>query len=252
MTTPKQLLQRLDDIAQSLKESGHGRMLIGLGSVGFEHERLDEYSDLDFFAVVEEGWKGSFIVDLAWLNRASRVAWSFQNTADGYKLLFEDGIYAEFAVFEPQELAHIPFKAGRVVWAAEGVDHQLAVPVMPLPVREERSTEYLLGEALSNLYVGLGRFRRGEKLSAFRYIQGYAVDRVLELAGRMEPAQVVSNDEFTLERRCEARFPELARALPALMPGYEAAPQAARQILALLEAHFTVDAVIKARIEELM
>ena len=39
-----------------------------------------------------------------------------------------------------------------------------------------------LGEALTNLYVGMAREKRGEKLSAMRFIQGYAVDRLLELA----------------------------------------------------------------------
>ena len=44
------LLKRLDDIGQSLERSGHALALIGLGSVGVELDRLDSYSDLDFFA----------------------------------------------------------------------------------------------------------------------------------------------------------------------------------------------------------
>ena len=65
---------------------------------------------------------------------------------------------------------------------------------------------FLLGEALSNLYVGLGRLRRGEKLSALRFIQGYAVDRVLELARRVESEQPGFPDPFNAERRFEQRI----------------------------------------------
>jgi hypothetical protein len=47
------LLYRLDEIGKSLEKSGHALALIGLGSVGLELERLDQYSDLDFFVIVQ-------------------------------------------------------------------------------------------------------------------------------------------------------------------------------------------------------
>ncbi len=49
------LLKRLDEIGLSLERSGHGLALLGLGSVGLELDRIDAYSDLDFFAIVEAG-----------------------------------------------------------------------------------------------------------------------------------------------------------------------------------------------------
>jgi len=55
---PAALLARLDAIGRALDASGHGMALLGLGSVGLELERLDAYSDLDFFAIVEAGHKG--------------------------------------------------------------------------------------------------------------------------------------------------------------------------------------------------
>jgi lincosamide nucleotidyltransferase B/F len=113
---------RLDEIGQSLERSGRGLALIGLGSVGAELQRLDEYSDLDFFAIVEQGHKWGFINDLGWLSEINPIAYCFKNSPDGYKLLFEDGIFCEFAVFEPAELAHIPFAAGRIVWKQPWVD----------------------------------------------------------------------------------------------------------------------------------
>ena len=55
------LLKRLDEIAQSFAKRPHALALIGLGSIGQELDRLDDYSDLDFFAIVEDGHQQSFI-----------------------------------------------------------------------------------------------------------------------------------------------------------------------------------------------
>ena len=85
------LLKRLDEIGQSLERSGHALALIGLGSVGLELDRLDSYSDLDFFAIVQKGYKRSYLDSFEWLSDVHPIAFSFLNTEDGYKVLFEDG-----------------------------------------------------------------------------------------------------------------------------------------------------------------
>ena len=81
------LLSRLGDIGASLARSKKGVALIGLGSVGIELNRLDEFSDLDFFAIVEPGYKAEFIERLDWLGSICPIAYSFRNTPDGHKLL---------------------------------------------------------------------------------------------------------------------------------------------------------------------
>jgi len=60
-----------------------------------------------------------------------------------------------------------------------------------------------VGEALTNLYVGLSRERRGEQLSTTRFIQGYAVDYVLGLAKRDAASADADADAFIVERRYE-------------------------------------------------
>ena len=55
MNKTELLLQRLDDIGQSLKDSRQALALLALGSCGAERERLDQYSDLDFFVIVKDG-----------------------------------------------------------------------------------------------------------------------------------------------------------------------------------------------------
>ncbi|CAH7070451.1 hypothetical protein VCHA54P496_10334 [Vibrio chagasii] len=114
--TPTMLLQRLDSIGQCLRASNKALALLGLGSVGIETERLDQYSDVDFFAIAQAGQKQHFLNNLNWLSDVHPIDYSVRNTVDGYKVLYADGIFCEFAVFEPHELAHIPFAEGRIVW----------------------------------------------------------------------------------------------------------------------------------------
>ena len=146
---PRDLLLRLEAIAASLRASGQALALIGLGSVGQDTARLDAWSDLDFFAIVEPGTKGRYLNNLDWLAAAHPLAWHFQNTVDGHKALMADGVFCEFAVFEPLELAHIPFAPGRVVWKRESVDDDIALPRKPLPAPAPPGEEWIVGEALS-------------------------------------------------------------------------------------------------------
>jgi lincosamide nucleotidyltransferase len=249
MNTDDRLLERLEAIGRSVAGTGQGLAVIGLGSVGTELMRLDAYSDLDFFVIVRPGAKQEFLDSLFWLEEAAPMVYSFMNTVDGFKLLFEDGIFAEMAVFEADELAGIPFTGGRFVW--QDPDFQLPVPLEgnKLPAAEaEHAIEWLVNEALTNLYIGLGRFQRGEKLSAARFIQGHALDRLLELAPLIEKPRTAQADPFDRARRFEQSFPGTAVHLPQFMPGYENSPAAAQAILAFLDRHFEVNPAIKKAI----
>jgi len=251
MPNPHELLTRLDAIGTSLSATNHGLALLGLGSVGLEIDRLDAYSDLDFFAIVEPGHTRRFIDNLDWLERVHPVAYAFKNTDVGYKLLYADGIFCEMAVFDLDELAGIPFAPGRVVWKRADVDETIATPRKSLPSGGAQSQEHLLGEALTNLYVGLARFHRGEKLSAARFIQQYAVDRVLDLVSAQETAPGGSADPFTPERRVEGRYPILAERLPDFLQGYERSPASASAILDFLADRFDVNPAMSAAIRSL-
>lgn len=248
---PKQLLHRLDEIGQSLARSAHGLALIGLGSVGLERQRLDEYSDLDFFVIVDAGYKQNYLDDLGWLSEICPISYCFKNTADGYKLLFSDGIFCEIAIFEPAELESAAYAPGEIVWKREDAPDSFARPVKAPGDPEKHSPEWLVGEALTNLYVGLGREKRGERLSAMRFIQSYAVDRLLELSEQVEAPQPAFRDVFANERRFEQRFPQAARLLPAWAQGYERNVPSALAILSFLEANFPVNPAIAARIRAL-
>ncbi len=245
------LLQRLEAIGSSLEKTGLAVALIGLGSVGTELNRLDEFSDLDFFVIVKNGAKQGFLTDLTWLTKLKPVTYFFQNTEDGFKLLFEDDVFCEFAVFEQHELANIPFTAGRIIWKADGIPDEIAVPIRNSSLHKH-SLEWNLGECLTNVYIGMKRYARGEKLIAARFVQQYAVDRIIELNHRIETAKNDMADPFNQERRVEQRYPILNQALSLFVQGYERTPESALAILVWLENKFKINQGIASAIRKVI
>ncbi len=250
MTKVHRLRQRLDELGQVLARTPDVRALLGLGSSGAELDRLDDYSDLDFFVVVAPGSKPRFLASLDWLDAVHPLAYAFRNTEDGYKALFADGVLCEFAVFERAELAVASYTAGRVIW--QHPDEHEPIPAahgIPAPTRT-RSLDWLANEALTNLYVGLERDERGETLSAMRFIQHYAVDRVLEMSALIAAPTAAHRDPFAPERRYEQRFPDLARHLPDFARGYRHNRASALAILTFLEQHATIAPVMADAIRQ--
>lgn len=252
---PALLLARIDAIGASLAASGHALALIALGSIGRDTDRLDAWSDLDFFAIVEPGHKARYVDELDWLDAAHPLAWHFQNTRDGHKALMTDGVFCEFAVFEPAELEAIPFAPGRIVWKRAGVEDAIAVPRRPPPEASLPDETWIVGEALSCLLVGLLRWHRGEKLAAMRMVQSHALDRLIELdALRLQQRGEAAPgaDPFSRERRVEQRQPALRDELPLIAAGYQHTPQAALALLQALQRRGALlnDAVV-ARIRAL-
>ena len=246
------MLRRLDDLGAHLATRQDALALIGLGSAGIEHDRLDEHSDLDFFVVVEDGAKHRYLESIDWLEAPCPVAYSFVNDRNGRKALYADGIFAEYAVFTVEELARIPFTGGRIVWqrddAPDGLADRGEAPAGP----PYDTVEFHLNEALTNLYVGLHRELRGERLTAARFIQSYAVDRVIALL-RLTSSQVRHRrDPFDPSRRVEQAYPPDVLPLAAMVPGYERNRQAARVTLGWLEDRFAVDPVIASAIHRLL
>lgn len=254
MNPVERLTGRLEALAQVLEARPEALALLGLGSVGLESARLDAWSDLDFFVIVQAGGKKTWLTDPSWLSEAAPVAYRFQNTEDGFKLLWADGVFGEMAVFEPEELPNIPFTEGRVWWHRSGFDLNLLKPRNHTgQAWTPPSAEHCLGELLTCLYVGLCRWHRGEKLSAWRFIQGYCLDRVLELAEFWLPVQPGLKDPYNRDRRVEGRYPQLEPVFRAALLGYERSPEAALALLAWVknQAPDRVNAALSQEIERL-
>ncbi|MDN3680227.1 hypothetical protein QWZ04_07800 [Vibrio tapetis subsp. quintayensis] len=251
MPTKSTLLQRLNEIGQSLENSGKALALLGLGSVGNETDRLDEYSDLDFFVIVQSNQKQLFLESLWWLESVKSINYKVRNTVDGYKALMSDGIFCEFAVFEVHELEGIPFSEGRVIWQDKDFDANVCTPKNCPAEAEPHNIDWVLGEALTNLYVAICRFNRGEKLSAMRFCQSFALDRLIDLVNKTEKPQCESIDLFVADRRLEQRYPNFANLLPTFAQGYQNTPQSILAQLGFLETHFKVNSSMSSLIIDL-
>lgn len=247
-----QLLQRLEGIGESLARRVSALMLLGLGSVGLETVRLDEYSDLGFFVIVGSGHKQHYLDRLDWLEEVYPLAYAFRNTRDGFKIMFYDGIYGEFAVYEEEELATCAYHGGRIVWHAPGYDtSQIAASSAALPPIRGNELDHPLNEALTNLYVGLCRYLRGEKLSATRFVQNFAVDSIISVLHLLEQEVDYFPDPFGNERRIEKRFPQFAAMLGEIVQGYQHVPESALRILRYLEQSYNVNRKMSDEIRRL-
>lgn len=246
------LLQRLDEIGKSLETKDGALLLLGLGSVGIETDRLDEYSDLDFYVIVGKGFKSRFIERLDWLEEVHPLAYQFRNADVGHKILFEDAVYGEFAVFEEDEMANVAYAGGRIVWSNSSYRSMERVnPDGQTPVLRKAALDHPLNEALTNLYVGLGRYLRGEKLSATRFVQGYAVDSILSVLHLLESEVDYFPDPFGNERRMEIRFPRFAQIIRSMIQGYDRVPESAICLLNYLEEVYPVNSRLCGEIRRL-
>lgn len=243
------LINRLNLLADRLKKRNDCLGLLALGSCA-EQERLDEWSDLDFFVFVEKGSQSLYLSNLDWLEECSPLAFVFRNTKDGHKILWEDGVYAEYAVFELDMMSDIPYSKGTFIFKRDGVDLlESSLLSMPNPYQ---TIEYASNEILTNLYVGLLRYHRGEVLSAFRLIQVHAIDRFIAMAHLVYPTQSTQVDLFSLERRVEQRHPELIEVFNKSLLGYKHIPVSAQLILDYLKTITELNPMMVDEIERLI
>ena len=250
-SVPDRLLAFLDRLGAELDRRGDAVALLGLGSVGRDLHRLDEHSDADFFVIVGDvETRDRYIDDIGWLEAAHPVVWSFPNSQHGRKALLADGLFAEYAVFALSDLATAGYPPARVHWSRADAPAGLDLPNTPLPSPPSLANE--VGEAITNLYIGLHRDLRGERLTATRFIQGYAVDRWVTVLGLLGLGRGPQQDVFAVERGAERRFGPDVLPLAELLPGYERNGEAAATLLRLLEAHVDLDPAMAAAVRELV
>ncbi len=246
---PEDLLKRMEDIAKHVSNMPHTCAVIGLGSMGKEQHRLDAYSDLDFFVITDDEYKQQMIEDLSWLSSVYPIGYAFRNTIDGYKVLFMDGIFAEFAVFSKTEVPHVAQQEAHLFWKKEDYHDDALLIKKNIHVHHIQDPNFHLEEALTNLFVGLSRALRGEKLSGLRFIEGYAVDHIINYI-RLTQTFDHDVDVFNLERRVERHYPELEHSLPGMLSGYLNLNLSATHILNWINHVHQINPILKTAIQD--
>ena len=217
----------IDSVAD--REGVLGLVLAGSGA---EPERIDEWSDHDFFLVVRsdpEGWRQH----LNWLPDHERIVLRPRETDHGLKVLYDDGHVLEFAVATPEEMADWSVNMYSVVLDHGGVSELLAR--MAGRTREPSGQDVDdIQLFLAHLFIGTGRARRGEVLAANLSIRGHAMRHLLPVwRHRVEPHVGAAIDSLEPNRRFEQAYPSAAAELAeALAQPPEAA---ARALLAAAE-----------------
>lgn len=186
-----------------------------LGSAA-DPARADEWSDVDVWLVVAEGTQDRYREELSWLPGHDGIVVVARETEHGRAVVFDDGSYVELAVASIGDLAVFRATQARVVLDRGGVAEAVAaVTVTPRePDRElaRRAMAMLCGRLL----VGVGRARRGEVLSAGRFVRELAVAEILVALRELCPAPGAGRlDPLDPTRRVEIVHPARAAELAA-------------------------------------
>jgi hypothetical protein len=206
--------------------------VLGLGSLA-RPQRMDSYSDLDFFLLVETPFKPDFLSNLSWLPLGEK-GYCFQNTNDGFKALITGDIFVECAVFTLDELPSISYDRPTIYYLKDP-SIQSKIP-MKIKTIEPLNPVYYLEECISQLLIGLQRWHRKETFAAFTMIQVVAVESFLKATLPPWPSSI-DPDPYVYARRIEQAYPESESLLSLLVLGYDHTFQSAKTLYALLKKH---------------
>ena len=211
-----------DDFTDHLTASLDGRPeVLGLVAAGSFASGPDAWSDHDFLVITEPSATSALRADPSWLPHHERLVLHFRETAHGMKGVYDDGHLVEYAVFAPDEIQQARLNRTRVLLDRADVTDRVAAVVAGTPdleAAEAESDDYLHGQLLTALLVGVQRHRRGEHLSGVDFVHRFALRHFLVLLARHVPAERPEvRDNLNPFRRVELAYPavgaELARIL---------------------------------------
>ena len=230
-------LARFEKYSESLMQSciQHPK-IIGLVLVGStaETQRVDEWSDHDFFVITEEGDQEALRQKLTWLPDPDSIAFSFRETEHGLKVVYKSGEVLEFAVFSCDELRVCMVNHHRLAYGNEKVEQALAEATNRLPPVVVGDDLADFRHFLSVLVIQVGRSRRGERITAVQGIHGGATTALLKVLTRRLPADP-RLDKLDVSRRFEFVHPEIGMAIANALT--QEPESAARDLLKISEMY---------------
>ena len=187
--------------------------LVALGTMA-EPTWRDAWSDHDFWVVTQPGRQERLLDDLDWLPNSDAILVRARHGSRHYSVMYRSGHRAEFAVFDQEEAATGTVTVYRVLFdradVAEVVTRALEHG-RPQSWSEARGV-FVFDNFLVLLCTAVARWRRGEQLSARRYLDQFALDSLLALA----LTDSADRDPVDPRRHIERRRPRLAQALESL------------------------------------
>ena len=169
----------IDALIAALQPDDRVLGLVALGSMA-TLTRADAYSDYDFFVITRPGKQERFRQRQDWLPGHDNIALVYRETEHGLKVLFNAGRLAEYAVFDPDELTVARVNDYRILFDKADIAARMArvrdaTAREASEKRESQSDAFHFGQFVCLLYVGCGRWARGEKLSGRQFVAGHAL-----------------------------------------------------------------------------
>lgn len=213
--TPENYQKFTEDLAHRLSSDARVLGLIAVGSMAAQDYFPDRWSDHDFFVIVQPGHQEDFKKDLSWLPDANEIVFHFRETAHGLKVLYGNGHLLEFALFDPQELHLAQVNRFRILFNRIDLEGQMqTIRARTAEHTGEKDVSWLLGQFLTNLLVGAGRYQRGEKLSGHFFVKTSALKNLILLCHVcLETSGKKMLDDLDPFRRFEFAFPEAGQKL---------------------------------------
>jgi hypothetical protein len=201
-------------LCQTLERDARILALVALGSMA-QPERIDQWSDHDFWVVTRPESQDTLLTDLSWLPDAADIVLALRQAPQYYTVFYRSGHISEFAVFTPQQLTQGKTNAYRILFDRKHITEQVQA-IYERTGREPQGAEHdalLCGNFLVHIWMGVQRSRRGEVLSAYGYLTHAALNDLLLLLMRHVPTpQPALRDSFDPRRRFEQLYPAIGAA----------------------------------------
>jgi hypothetical protein len=219
--TPERYADYLDRLTGWARSHPDVVGLVALGSTAGTTHQPDEWSDHDVWIVTHDGAAAVLRDDVrAWLPDAERIVMVLDETRHGRCALYDDGHLVELAVFDEGELDVARVNAHRVLHDEGGIADRLVAmrATTEREVAARPGSDHLVQEWAVQVVVALGRWARGERLSASSRVRGTALRLLLEvLAANVPPEQPADLDDLDPHRRFERAYPALGARLDAAL-----------------------------------
>ncbi len=194
--------------------------LMAVGSTACLSHQPDEWSDHDFWVIVEPGAEEWFHTHCEWLPDSEQIVLLFREPHGGFKTVYRSGHLLEFAVSDRRTLLQARINDYQMLIDRIGLTADVA-RMQEVTASESNSVPddlCLLGQFITNLLVGVGRYRRGEYLSARQVITVVALHALLRLISRrVSPNTPAVLDNLDPYRRVELAYPEIGAEINQLL-----------------------------------
>jgi hypothetical protein len=223
----------LDHLVQIARTRDDVQGLVAFGSTA-DRNRVDEWSDHDFAWITTAGAQDRYRHDLSWLPDHERIVLSVVEHHGGVKVVYDEGRRLEFGIADVEAFSTWAGAPAEVLVGDAAVHDATARVVARRPEGDvDAAREVRL--MLTQIHSGVGRTRRGEKLSGSGLVRFEAVNHLARALAARLPGDTTRLDPLDPRRRFDHVHPELGARLEAAtrLPVEETA----RALIDLAEEH---------------